>query len=369
VRFAGKIPKGKEMIKITKIEIKEEDVYDITVPETSSFFANGVLVHNCSEIELMTDADRTAVCCLSSLNLEHWDEYKDNYQFFKDVMEMLDNVIQKFIDTAPPQISRAIKSAVEERSVGLGSMGFHSYLQKRMVAFEGVVAKSINNQIFKRIDEMVERANLELGAERGSPLWCEGTGRRFAHTSAIAPTASNAVICGNVSPSIEPWRANAYRQDTMSGTFIQKNKHLDALLKQKEAEGVCSYDDAWLAVVQDEGSVQSLDFLCENEKAVFKTASEIDQLWAVEHVTDRQKYIDQGQSFNIFIRPDISVAKLHAIHFSAWKKGAKAMYYVRTEKLANTDKVGKRIARVRIEDEIEQLRSIAEGVDCLACEG
>ena len=323
----------------------------------------------CSEIELMTDENRTAVCCLSSINLEHWDEYKDNYQFFKDIMEMLDNVLQKFIDTAPPVISRAIRTAMEERSVGLGVMGFHSYLQKNMIAFDGVMAKITNNQIFRQINQHVEQANKQLGSERGSPLWCEGTGYRFAHTMAIAPTASNAVICGNVSPSIEPWRANAFRQDTLSGTFIQKNKHLDNLLKKKSAEGLCDYDAAWLSIVQHEGSAQQLDFLSDTEKDVFKTASEIDQLWAVEHVADRQKYIDQGQSFNIFIRPDISIAKLHAIHFSAWKKGVKAMYYVRSEKLANTDKVGKQVERVRIEDEVEQLRLIAEGEDCLACQG
>ena len=323
----------------------------------------------CSEIELMTDKDTTAVCCLSSINLERWDEYKDNYQFFRDMLEMLDNVLQYFIDNAPPQIARAVKSAAEERSVGLGVMGFHSYLQKNMIAFDGVMAKGENIRIFKTIDEMTERANRELGAERGSPKWMEGTGLRFAHTRAIAPTATNALICGNVSPSIEPWRANAFRQDTLSGTFIQKNKHLDKLLKAKAEQGLLDYDAAWLHIVQNEGSVQTLDGLTDIEKDVFKTASEIDQLWAVEHVADRQPFIDQGQSFNVFIRPDTSIAKLHAIHFSAWKKGVKAMYYVRTEKLANTDKVGKKVERVRIEEEVEQLRLIAEGVDCLSCEG
>lgn len=323
----------------------------------------------CSEIELMTDKDTTAVCCLSSINLEHWDQYKDNHQFFRDIMEMLDNVLQHFIDNAPHQIARAIKSAVEERSVGLGVMGFHSYLQKNDIPFDSALAKSINIKIFKKFHQHTEAANKELGAERGSPKWLEGTGLRFAHTSALAPTASNALICGNVSPSAEAWRANAFRQDTLSGTFIQKNKYLDQLLKRKAAEGTCNYEDAWLHIVQSEGSVQDIDCLTDDEKAVFKTASEIDQLWAVEHVADRQPFIDQGQSFNVFIRPDISIAKLHAIHFSAWKKGVKAMYYVRTEKLANTDKVGKRVARVRIEEEVEQLRLIAEGSDCLACEG
>lgn len=323
----------------------------------------------CSEIELMTDKDTTAVCCLSSINLEHWDEYKDNYQFFKDVAEMLDNVLQCFIDTAPPQIKRAVKSAREERSIGIGVMGFHSYLQKNLIPFDSAMSKAINMRIFRRFHEFLERANLDLGAERGSPKWLEGTGLRFAHMSALAPTASNALICGNVSPSAEPWRANAFRQDTLSGTFIQKNKHLDSLLKEKSERGECNYGDAWLHIVQNEGSVQSIDCLTDDEKAVFKTAAEIDQLWAVELVADRQPFIDQGQSFNVFIIPNISIAKLHAIHFSAWKKGVKAMYYARSEKLANTDKVGKRVERVRIEEELAQLQNIADGVDCIACEG
>jgi len=325
----------------------------------------------CSEILLKTDADTTAVCCLSSLNLEHWDEYKDNYQFFRDCLEFLDNVLQYFIDNAPSAISRAIKSALEERSVGLGVMGFHSYLQKKMVPFESALAKSINMGMFSRFRECMERANTELGSERGSPKLLEGTGLRFAHTSAIAPTASNALICGNVSPSIEPWRANAFRQDTLSGTFIQKNKFLDALIKRKEQEGLCSYDDAWMSIIQDEGSVKSLDFLSDYERDVFKTSSEIDQLWVIEHAADRTPFIDQGQSLNIFIRPDITIARLHTIHFLAWKHGIKTMYYVRTEKLANTDKVGKKVKRVRIEEEVEQMKQLLgnDGDECLACHG
>lgn len=323
----------------------------------------------CSEITLHTDKDTTAVCCLSSINLEHWDEYKDNYQFFLDVAEMLDNVLQKFIDTAPQTIKRAIKSAVEERSIGVGVMGFHSYLQKNNIAFSSAVAKSANIRIFNHFKANLDRANRDLGALRGSPKWMEGTGLRFAHVSAIAPTASNALICGNVSPSIELWRANAFRQDTLSGTFIQKNKHLDALLLKLAAEGKVNYDEAWLHIVQHEGSVQELDGLDEHTKAVYETAVENDQMWAVEHTADRQPFIDQGQSFNVFIRPDISIARLHTIHYTAWKKGVKAMYYTRSEKLANTDTVGKRVARVRIEEEIEQLRSVAEDSACLACEG
>lgn len=358
------------MIKIKKITVSEAvPVYDITVPETQCFFANDVLVHNCNEIFLMTDKDTTAVCCLSSINLEHWDEYSGNQQFFEDVLEMLDNVLQYFIDNAPKQIARAIKSAVEERSIGLGVMGFHSYLQKNMIAFDGALAKSVNMRMFKKFKENNELANLAIGARRGSPKWLEGTGLRFAHTSALAPTASNALICGNVSPSTEPWRANAFRQDTLSGTFIQKNKHLDAILKDLAAKGEIDYDAVWLQIVQDEGSIQNISKLNDHIKEVFKTASEIDQLWSVEHVADRQPFIDQGQSFNVFIRPDTSIVKLHAMHFMAWKRGVKGMYYVRTEKLANNDKVGKKVERVRIEEEVEQLKRIADDNECLACHG
>lgn len=322
----------------------------------------------CSEIELMTDKDTTAVCCLSSVNLARWDEYKNNYQFFRDVMEMLDNVLEYFINNAPPQISRAIKSAREERSVGLGVMGFHSYLQRHMIAFDSAVAKSTNIRIFRKFREHLDRANAELGQERGSPKWLEGTGLRFAHTSAIAPTASNALICGNVSPSTEAWRANAFRQDTLSGTFIQKNAQLDEIIRRLADAGKCDYDAVWASIVQDEGSVQNVDCLDDDVKAVFKTAVEIDQMWVIEHAADRQPEIDQGQSLNVFVRPNISIAKLHAIHYAAWKKGCKAMYYLRTEKLANTDKVGQRIARLRIEEEIEHLKQLADGDECLACQ-
>lgn len=359
---------GQQIVSIEhKILPNEVPVYDLTVPLTQCFFANNIVVHNCSEIMLHTDNEKTAVCCLSSLNLDKWEEYKDNYQFFKDIMELLDNVLQHFIDNAPPEISRAVKSAVEERSVGLGVMGFHSYLQQQNIPFEGVMAKVANIRMFKQIKEWVDRANMELGEERGSPIMLEGTGLRFAHTIALAPTANNALICGNVSPGIEPLRANAYRQDTMSGTFIQKNKYLDKLIKQKEANGELQYDECWSKIVQDEGSIQGLSEFTNLEKDIFKTASELDMLWAVEHVTDRQPFVDQGQSFNIFIKPDISIKKLHAIHYLTWKKQGKSMYYVRTEKLANTEKVSQKIARVRIEDDIDLAAIVNDEDECLSC--
>ena len=322
----------------------------------------------CSEILLHSDETKTAICVLSSWNAMHWDKFKDNPQFFEDLMRMLDNVLDYFVKKAPKYIARAVLSAVEERSVGLGVMGFHSYLQSKNVPFEGVMAKSINNKMFAKVKEHVDTANRVIGAERGSPKLLQGTGLRFAFTTAIAPTASNALICGNVSPSIEPWRANAFRQDTMSGTFIQKNKSLDNLLKEKTVNGECDYDEVWIKIVQDEGSVKNIDCLSDLEKDVYKTSSELDMLWAVEHTADRQIYIDQGQSFNIFVRPDISIKRIHAIHFLAWKKGIKTMYYARTEKLVNTEKVSKRVERKRIEDDID-LTAIINDENCLACEG
>lgn len=323
----------------------------------------------CSEIMLHTDKDKTAVCCLSSINLDKWDEYKDNYLFFKDIMEMLDNVLQYFIDNAPSVLHRAVLSAVEERSVGLGVMGFHSYLQQNGIPFSGVMAKVANKRIFKQMRSMVDQANRDLGSERGSPKMLVGTGLRFAHTMALAPTATNALICGNVSPSTEVLRANMFRQDTMSGTFIQKNKYLDRLIRNKADAGELDYDAIWLDIVQHEGSIQHLTKqFTELELDIFKTATENDMMWAVEHVADRQEDIDQGQSFNIFIRPDISIKRLHAIHFFAWKKGVKSMYYVRCEKLANTEKVSQRIERKRIEDDID-LAAIIEDDVCVGCEG
>jgi ribonucleoside-diphosphate reductase alpha chain len=346
-----------------------DDTYCFTEPKRHMGMFNGMLTGQCNEIMLHTDAQNTAVCCLSSINLDRWDEYKDNYQFFLDLMEMLDNVLQYFIDNAPDTISRAKYSAIRERSVGLGVMGYHSYLQQKGVAFDSAVAKAYNKKIFKTFKEMLDRANIDLGSSRGSPALLEGTGLRFAHCSALAPTASNALICGNVSPSIEPWHANAFRQDTLSGTFIQKNKYLNQIIIELEAAGKCDADDVWKQIVAADGSIQNIDVFDDHTKEVFKTAPEIEQLMLVEQLTDRQPYIDQGQSFNIFIRPDISIPKLHAIHFNVWKKGGKGMYYVRSEKLANAEKVNAKVVRVKLEDEID-MKAVANGdLECLVCSG
>jgi ribonucleoside-diphosphate reductase alpha chain len=346
---------------------------------------NMVITHSnlCSEITLCSDKDNTAVCCLSSINLEYWDEYKDNKQFFNDIAEMMDNVMQHFIDNAPNTIQRAINSAARERSIGLGVMGFHSYLQSKNVPFECAIAKSINNNIFKTYRTHLDVANQKLGLERGSPPLLEGTGRRFTHVMALAPTASNSLICGNTSPSVEPWRANAFRQDTLSGSYTQKNKWLDAAIRSYSftkwtisdksldkyaAERANWVADQWTEIVNAAGSVQLLSWMDSDMKSVFKTAAEMDNMWIIEHAGDRQPYVDQAQSINIFIEPTISVARLHAIHFAAWKKKLKTLYYCRSEKLHNTS-VSKKVVRQKLEDDIQLMRDIAAGDTCLSCEG
>jgi ribonucleoside-diphosphate reductase alpha chain len=328
----------------------------------------------CSEIVLPTDRNRTAVCCLSSVNLEYYDDWKNDRHFLRDVAEMLDNVLQHFIDNAPDSISRAKYSASMERSIGVGALGFHAYLQKEGVAFEGVVAKIINNKIFKHISSGLDTANLELGKERGEAPDAKGTGRRFSHTMAIAPNASSSIIMGNTSPSIEPYRANAYRQDTLSGAHLNKNKWLDRVIEKHLQYGdenasisTDEYDEIWSSIIANDGSVQHLDFLDEHTKDVFKTSMEIDQRWIIEHAADRQKYIDQAQSLNVFFRPDSDIKYIHAVHFLAWKLGLKTLYYCRSEKLAKADKVSKRIERQVIQ-EID-LKAVADGDVCLACEG
>jgi ribonucleoside-diphosphate reductase alpha chain len=335
----------------------------------------GLKIHQsnlCSEIILPTNEQRTAVCCLSSLNLETYDEWKDNKLFLRDVAEMLDNVLQYFIDNAPEHIARAKYSAIRERSIGIGALGFHAYLQRKGIAFEGVMAKVANNKIFKSIREGLNEANLQLGAERGEPLDAIGSGQRFSHLMAIAPNASSSIIMGNTSPSIEPYRANAYRQDTLSGSFLNKNKWLDKVIQDKlsSESGTLSqddYNDIWSSIIANDGSCQHLDILTDDEKAVFKTSMEIDQRWVIELAADRQAYIDQAQSLNLFFRPDAHIKYLHAIHFMAWKKGLKTLYYCRSEKIGKADKVSKKIERQVIK-ELDMVQ-VAQGNDCIACEG
>jgi ribonucleoside-diphosphate reductase alpha chain len=322
----------------------------------------------CSEIILPTNKDRTAVCCLSSLNLEYFDEWSKDKGFLKDVLEMLDNTLSKFIEDAPDSISRAKYSAMRERSVGVGALGFHAYLQKKGMPFESALAKSSNMKMFRHIRSGLDSANLELGRERGEAPDAKGTGLRCSHVMAIAPNASSSIIMGNTSPSIEPWRANAYRQDTLSGSFLNKNKFLDKLIKDKCEDLVhLHYDRVWSSIIANDGSVQHLRCLDDQEKEIYKTSMEIDQRWVIEHAADRQEYIDQSQSLNVFFRPDANITYLHAVHFMAWKKGVKTMYYCRSEKIGKADKVSRKIEREIIQ-EID-MEALASGDECLACEG
>ena len=329
----------------------------------------------CSEIILPTDKKRTAVCCLSSVNLEYYDEWKDNKLFLRDVAEMLDNVLQYFIDNAPSTINRARFSAKQERSIGVGALGFHAYLQRNNIPFESSMAIGRNKKMFKHISEKLNEANIELGKERGEAPDAAGTGKRFSHVMAIAPNASSSIIMGNTSPSIEPYRANAYRQDTLSGSALNKNKFLDKVIMKYldpndsalTPKGEEEYQQIWSSIIANDGSVQHLEWMTDWDKDVFKTSMEIDQRWIIEHAADRQEYIDQAQSVNLFFRPDANVKYLHAIHFMAWKMGLKTLYYCRSEKIGKADKVAKKIEREVIKE--LDMKAILEGDTCLACEG
>jgi ribonucleoside-diphosphate reductase alpha chain len=333
----------------------------------------GLTVHQsnlCSEIILPTNEERTAVCCLSSLNLEYYDEWKNEPLFLKDVAEMLDNVLQYFIDNAPDVISRAKYSAMRERSIGIGALGWHAFLQKNNIPWETALAVGQNRKIFSYIRKGLDEANKALGLERGEAPDAVGTGNRFSHLMAIAPNASSSILMGNTSPSIEPLRANAYRQDTLSGSSLNKNKWLDKIIKEKcdnDITATLDYNEIWSSIIANDGSVQHLDILDDWTKDVFKTSMEIDQRWLIQHAADRQEYIDQAQSLNVFFRPDANVKYIHAVHFQAWKSGLKTLYYCRSEKIGKADKVAKKIERNVIQ-EID-LKALAEGNDCLACEG
>jgi ribonucleoside-diphosphate reductase alpha chain len=300
----------------------------------------------CSEIILPTDKDRTAVCCLSSLNLEYYDEWKNDREFLRDVAEMLDNVLQHFIDNAPPVIARARFSAMRERSIGIGALGWHALLQRKNIPWESALATGLNRTVFSHIRGKLDEANQQLGTIRGEAPDAVGSGNRFSHLMAIAPNASSSILMGNTSPSVEPFRANAYRQDTLSGSHLNKNKYLDNIIKEAcEKDAKLDYQDIWSSIIANDGSVQHLDFLDENVKDVFKTSMEIDQRWIVDHAAHRQDYIDQAQSINLFFRPDVNIKYLHAVHYQAWKQGLKTLYYCRSEKLAQADKDSKRIER------------------------
>jgi len=296
----------------------------------------------CSEITLPTGRDhhgveRTAVCCLSSLNLEKWFEWENHPTFIEDVMRFLDNVLQDFIDRAPPGMEKARYSAMRERSVGLGVMGFHSFLQALNVPWESVVAKVWNKRIFKHIRAQADTASVMLADERGACPDAEeyGSKERFSHKMSLAPTASISIIAGNASPGIEPIAANVFLQKTLSGSFTVRNRHLQKLLEEKGQDN----DAVWSSITTTKGSVQHLDFLTADEKAVYKTAFELDQRWIVEHAADRTPFICQSQSVNVFLPANVSKRDLHQIHFMAWKRGMKSLYYCRSLSIQRADNV------------------------------
>jgi|TARA_R100001377_G_scaffold85349_1_gene71801 ribonucleoside-diphosphate reductase alpha chain len=322
----------------------------------------------CSEIILPTDENRTAVCCLSSVNLEYYDAWKKNDSFLKDIAEMLDNVLQYFIQNAPEAVARAAFSASRERSIGIGALGWHAHLQKKNIPWESALAVSKNKQIFKHIRTSLDTANQELGKARGEAPDAEGSGQRFSHLMAIAPNASSSIIMGNTSPSIEPYRANAYRQDTLSGSHLHKNKFLDKIIKDKcKTDSKMDYDEIWSSIIANDGSVQHLDKLSDWERDIFKTSMEIDQRWLIQHAVDRQDWIDQAQSLNVFFRPDANIKYVHAIHYLAWKGGLKTMYYCRSEKIGKADKVARKIERQVIQ-ELDLTKMAEDDGICIACE-
>lgn len=311
------------------------------IPEHHKLAGLSVKMSNlCSEITLPTGKDhlgeeRTAVCCLSSLNLEKYFEWHEEEGFIEDVMRFLDNVLQDFIDKAPDSMARAKYSALRERSVGLGVMGFHSFLQANLIPLEGVMAKVWNKKIFAQIRADADAASRKLAKERGACPDAEEFGimERFSNKMAIAPTASISIICGGASPGIEPIAANSFTHKTLSGSFNVRNKHLAALLEEKGQHN----EEVWTSITINGGSVQHLDFLSDDEKDVFKTAFELDQRWLIEHAGDRAGYICQAQSLNIFVPADVHKRDLHQIHLLAWKKGVKSLYYCRSKSIQRAE--------------------------------
>ena len=354
------------------------DTVNKAIPEHHKLAGLTVKTSNlCSEITLPTGIDhlgkeRTAVCCLSSLNLEKYDEWKDNPLFIEDVMRFLDNVLQDFIDRAPDSMEKSKYAALRERSVGLGTMGFHSLLQAKMVPFESATAKAWNFKIFRTIQESVDAASKKIGLERGACPDAADYGMidRFSNKTAIAPTASISIICGGTSPGIEPINGNSYMHKTLSGSFNVRNRHLSKLLKEKGYDN----EETWSSITVNEGSVQHLDCLNQNEKDVFKTAYELDQRWIIELAADRTPYIDQAQSVNVFLPADIHKRDLHQIHFTAWKLGMKSLYYCRSKSIQRAEDVSTKEAgfvKMAIKQNYNLSISNQTSTDydeCLACQ-
>lgn len=316
----------------------------------------GLRINNsnlCNEIYLPTNDERTAVCCLSSVNLEFFDDWADNHYFIGDLIEMLDNVLTVFISKAPPELAKAVYSATQERSLGLGAMGFHLYLQKKGIVFDTPMASGQNRKIFSQIKLHALTATKRLAMKLGEAPDMAGSGLRNAHLLAIAPNASSAIIC-NSSPSIEPFNANIFVQKTKNGAFVIKNKELDRVLKEEYTD--LDTEAVWMEILKAEGSVQELDFLSEHHKALFRTAFEIDQRWIVDHASSRQPFLCQGQSVNLFIPPGSSFNFVHALHKQAWEGGLKGLYYVRSKNLGKVTQTSNKIVDTK-------------SSTCLSCEG
>ena len=316
----------------------------------------GLKIHGsnlCNEIHLATNEKRTAVCCLSSVNLEKYDEWK-NTNMIRDLTRFLDNVLQKFIDNAPNELDKAKRSAIAERSLGLGAMGFHGYLQKMNIPFESPIAKGINKRIFRTIKmEALEETRL-LAKQKGEPDDMKGSGKRNAHLLAIAPNANSSIICG-CTPSIEPVKSNAYVHRTRAGSHLIKNKYLEKVLLKYYK----NTDEMWKSIISNEGSVQHCSFLNDYEKSIFKTAFELDQEWVIEHASDRQTFICQGQSVNLFFPAGSDKSYVNSVHVRAWKANLKGLYYLRTSAANQADRVGTQIPRDALKDAEE----------CISCQG
>ena len=340
------------------------DTANRALPHTMK--AKGLKIHGsnlCNEIHLPTSEDRTAVCCLSSLNLEKYDEWKET-SLVRDLIRFLDNVLQFFIDNAGDEISRARYSATQERSLGLGAMGWHSLLHQKRIPFSSHEARELNWDVFRTIKEQASQESIQLGLERGEAPDMQGTGRRNAHLLAIAPNANSSIIV-STSPSIEPMKANAYTHRTRAGSHLVKNIYLEQELKKAKK----NTQDVWSDIITNGGSVQHLDFLSDKVKDVFKTAIELDQNALVEQAADRQEFLCQGQSLNLFFPAGADKKQLHDAHFAAWKLGTKGLYYLRTETSQRAENVSQKVARDALKDYESQAVEAQSQEECVACQG
>jgi len=345
------------------------DTVNRLIPQHHKLAGLNVKTSNlCSEITLPTGIDkdgndRTAVCCLSSLNLETYEEWKNQPDFIEDVMRFLDNVLTDFINRAPDSFKDAKYSAMRERSVGLGVMGFHSFLQKNSIPLESVMSKIWNDKIFKHIQTNVDASSKKLSDERGACPDAEEYGfkERFSNKTAIAPTASISIICGGASPGVEPVAANSYTHKTLSGSYNVRNRYLKKVLEKYGKND----DETWSSITTNQGSIVHLDFLTKNEKDVFKTAFELDQKWIVELAADRTPFISQAQSINIFLPADVHKKELHQIHFQAWKKGLKSLYYCRSKSIQRAENINNGLST---EATITETKEDQDNEECLSCQ-